>query len=59
MGAEADLVLLDLETERTVSPERFRSKGKNTPFAGERLKGFPVMTLVKGEIVFKEDTAHA
>lgn len=59
VGAEADLVLLDLETERTVSPERFRSKGKNTPFAGERLKGFPVMTLVKGEIVFKEDTAHA
>jgi len=59
VGTEADLVLLDLETERTVSPERFRSKGKNTPFAGERLKGFPVMTLVKGEIVFKEDTAHA
>jgi len=59
VGAEADLVLLDLETERTISPERFRSKGKNTPFAGERLKGFPVMTLVKGEIVFKEDTAHA
>jgi len=51
--------LLDLETERIGSPERFRSKGKNTPFAGERLKGFPVMTLVKGEIVFKEDTAHA
>jgi len=59
VGAEADLVLLDLETERTVSPELFRSKGKNTPFAGERLKGFPVMTLVKGEIVFKEDIAHA
>ncbi len=59
VGAEADLVLLDLETERTVSPERFRSKGKNTPFAGERLKGFPVMTLVKGEIVFKEGIAHA
>ncbi|WP_214727036.1 dihydroorotase [Exiguobacterium sp. s168] len=59
VGAEADLVLLDLETERTISPERFRSKGKNTPFAGERLKGFPVMTLVNGEIVFKEDTAHA
>ena len=59
VGAEADLVLLDLETEQTVSPERFRSKGKNTPFAGEQLKGFPVMTLVKGEIVFKEDTAHA
>ncbi|HAZ38467.1 MAG TPA: dihydroorotase [Exiguobacterium sp.] len=59
VGAEADLVLLDLETERTVSPERFRSKGKNTPFAGERLKGFPVMTLVKGELVFTVDIAHA
>ncbi len=58
VGAPADLVLLDLETVRPVEPERFYSKGKNTPFAGQLLTGYPVMTLVGGKIVFKGETAH-
>lgn len=58
VGAPADLVLLDLETVRPVEPERFCSKGKNTPFAGQLLTGYPVMTLVGGKIVFKGETAH-
>lgn len=58
VGAPADLVLLDLETVRPVEPERFYSKGKNTPFAGQLLTGYPVMTLVDGKIVFKGETAH-
>ncbi|MGA9232784.1 MAG: dihydroorotase, partial [Exiguobacterium oxidotolerans] len=48
VGAPADLVLLDLETVRPVELERFYSKGKNTPFAGQLLTGYPVMTLVGG-----------
>ncbi|WP_215115438.1 dihydroorotase [Exiguobacterium sp. s80] len=58
VGAPADFVLLDLETVRPVEPERFYSKGKNTPFAGQLLTGYPVMTLVGGKIVFKGETAH-
>lgn len=58
VGAPADLVLLDLETVRPVEPERFYSKGKNTPFAGQLLTGYPVMTLIGGKIVFKGETAH-
>ena len=58
VGAPADLVLLDLETVRPVEPKRFYSKGKNTPFAGQLLTGYPVMTLVAGKIVFKGETAH-
>ena len=58
IGAPADLVLLDLETVRTVQPDQFLSKGKNTPFAGASLTGYPVLTLVGGEIVFKGEKAH-
>ena len=58
IGAPADLVLLDLETVRTVQPDQFLSKGKNTPFAGAALTGYPVLTFVGGEIVFKGEKAH-
>jgi len=58
IGAPADLVLLDLETVRTVQPNQFLSKGKNTPFAGAALTGYPVLTFVGGEIVFKGEKAH-
>jgi dihydroorotase len=33
-----------------VDPARFLSKSRNTPFAGFRLKGAPIMTIVGGEI---------
>ena len=33
-GAQADVVLIDPRMEWTVDPERFRSKGRNSPFAG-------------------------
>jgi dihydroorotase len=53
-GALADLVLLDLNEERAINPEEFLSKGKNTPFGGWKCKGWPVMTLVNGQIVWEK-----
>jgi len=53
VGRAADLVLVDTETERVVDPTTFKSKGKNTPFAGKHLVGWPVLTIVAGEIVYK------
>lgn len=53
-GSEADLTIIDLETEKAVNPDDFLSKGRNTPFAGWKLKGWPVMTMVRGEIVWQE-----
>lgn len=56
-GQTADLVLLDLEKEQKINVEQFASKGKNTPFGGWNCKGWPVMTVFGGEIVWQEE-AH-
>ena len=55
VGADADLTLLNLEKTDRVNVGRFKSKGKNTPFDKMNLKGWPVMTIVAGKIVFSED----
>lgn len=51
VGSEADLTVVDLERPFTVDPSAFRSKGRNTPFAGWSLRGQAVATIVQGEIV--------
>ncbi|TAA68718.1 dihydroorotase [Planococcus salinarum] len=56
-GQPADLVLLDLEKEQAIDVATFASKGKNTPFGGWKCKGWPVMTVFGGEIVWQEE-AH-
>ncbi|MBZ9751266.1 dihydroorotase [Deinococcus sp. HMF7604] len=52
-GAPADLVVLDLDTERTVNPAEFKSKAKFTPWAGEALKGWPLLTVVDGRVAYQ------
>lgn len=54
VGASADLVLIDLNKEQTVNAEEFVSKGRNTPFNGWTAKGWPVMTIFEGNIVYEE-----
>jgi dihydroorotase len=52
IGAEADITLIDLDTEQEVDPATFASKSRNTPFTGWKLKGWPVMTMVAGKVVW-------
>lgn len=54
IGAPADLVLLNLTEERTIDPQEFLSKGKNTPFTGWKCKGWPEMTIAAGKIAWEE-----
>jgi dihydroorotase len=51
-GADADITIIDMRKEEIVDPSRFESKGRNTPFSGWKLKGWPIMTIVGGEVVF-------
>jgi len=59
--APGDVLVFDPEAEWVVDPERFVSKGKNTPLAGRRLKGRVVATVYAGRPVFIEEgvtTSH-
>ncbi len=58
-GAEADLVLLDLNHQEEIDPAQFLSKGKNTPFSGWNCKGWPVMTMVNGKIAWNKGSVKA
>ncbi len=53
-GSPADITVLDLAKRRQVDPSRFESRGRNTPFGGLILKGWPAMTLVAGRVVWKD-----
>ena len=50
-GSAADVTLFSLRRQVTINPARFKSKGRNTPFAGWKLRGRPVMTIVGGQPV--------
>jgi dihydroorotase len=58
-GAPADLTLVDPEARWQVDPARFRSQARNTPFAGFRLRGEVVATIVGGRPVYERATAEA
>jgi dihydroorotase len=53
-GKPADVTVIDLAGEFTVDARSFRSKSRNTPFDGWKLKGKAVLTVVGGNIVFNE-----
>ena len=55
IGSDADFSVVDLNKEWTVEPSRLESKGKYSPFTGNILKGKIYMTIIRGEIVYKED----
>jgi dihydroorotase len=53
-GAPADVVVLDPEVEWTVDPAAFRSKSRNTPFAGRSVRGRAIVTIVRGQVVYRQ-----
>ncbi len=53
-GAPATLVLFDPAATWTVDPAASRSRSRNTPFAGRRLRGRVVHTLLRGRFTFRD-----
>lgn len=51
-GYDADLVLVDLNTYRPVLGEELLTRCGWSPFEGWNLTGWPVMTIVGGQIVY-------
>jgi dihydroorotase len=52
-GSPADVTVLDPAAEWTVDPARFRSKGRNSPYAGMTLAGLVHYTLVGGRVIHR------
>ncbi len=52
-GFDADLVVVDMQAERTIQNEKQYTKCRWSPYDGWRLKGWPVMAIVNGNIVFE------
>ena len=53
LSAAADVVVLDPDQAWVVDPERFFSKGKNSPLGGQTLRGTVLLTMAEGKIVYR------
>ena len=53
-GQPADITVLDPDRERTVDLAAQRTKSRNAPYQGWKLKGAPILTLVGGRVVFDD-----
>lgn len=54
VGKPADITLIDLERSYVVDIYAFKSKSKNSPFHGWKLKGKAILTIVDGQIISKD-----
>jgi len=53
-GSDADITVIDMNKMWTVDTDKFRSKGRNCPFNGWKLKGKAVMTIVGGDVKYAD-----
>lgn len=51
IGADADLVVVDMNKEVTLSHKLFETLADYTPYDGFKIKGFPTTTIVRGNVV--------
>ena len=52
VGSSADVTILDPDYAYEVEAATLRSRSKNSPFLGWRLRGAAVVTIVSGEVIF-------
>ncbi len=52
----ADVTVVDPHATWICDPGRFRSRARNSPFAGRRMRGRAMLTIVAGNIAFAEET---
>ncbi|MGF1482666.1 MAG: dihydroorotase [Cyanophyceae cyanobacterium] len=57
-GYDADLVLVDLESTHRVKREELKTKCGWSPFEGWKLTGWPVVTIVGGQVVYERGQLH-
>ena len=58
-GSDADLVIVDLELEKTVTPELLQSYSDYTIYDGWKMAGWPAMTMVRGKVVMEDGQVNS
>ena len=54
IGRKADLSIVDMNKEKTITKDWLASRVKWSPFEDYKVKGWPVMTVVSGQIVCRD-----
>ncbi len=54
LNYDADLVILDMDLEKTITNDKLLTKCAWSPFDGMTLKGWPVTTIVGGEVIYED-----
>jgi len=54
-GSVADVTVVDPQATWICDPSRFRSRSRNSPFAGRSMRGRAMLTIVAGHIAFAEE----
>jgi len=54
-GYDADITLVDLNKKMTITNAQQKSRTGWTPYDGLNVTGWPVMTMIRGNIVMRED----
>jgi dihydropyrimidinase len=54
VGSDADLVVVDPDREMTLGVDRYRGLSDYSLWEGRKVKGAPVMTFLRGELVMED-----
>jgi dihydropyrimidinase len=56
VGSDADLVIFDPTLTRTIERDMLKSNADYSVYEGWQVMGWPIVTLRRGEVVFRDDT---
>lgn len=54
-GSDADIVIIDKNREVTLSKTMLHENVDYTPYEGMKLRGYPVLTMVRGKIIARDN----
>jgi dihydroorotase len=54
VGADADLVIVDMKKEMKINVDNMHTKGEFTPYEGRVVRGVPTVTIVRGSTVCED-----
>jgi dihydroorotase len=55
VGYDADLTIVDLKARRTITHDGMATRSGWTPFDGFEAQGWPMATIVRGQVVMRDD----